>query len=52
MLSTKARLWDQMVEEDKVKDRFKLHCGYKNCQFSTDNAKGLRIHRARIHRHK
>jgi len=29
-----------------------LNCGYKNCQFQTTDPKGLKIHRARIHRHK
>lgn len=29
-----------------------LHCGYKSCQFQTTDPKGLKIHRARIHKKK
>ena len=29
-----------------------LNCGYKSCQFQTTDPKGLKIHRARVHRKK
>jgi len=39
---------ETLLEEDKPL----LHCGYKSCQFFTTNPKGLKIHRARIHKRK
>lgn len=35
-----------------LKEEQTLHCGYKSCQFSTTDPKGLKIHRARVHRKK
>jgi hypothetical protein len=29
-----------------------LNCGYKSCQFMTTDARGLKIHRSRVHRKK
>lgn len=28
------------------------NCGYKSCQFQTTDMRGLKIHRARIHKNK
>jgi hypothetical protein len=29
-----------------------LNCGYKSCQFTTTDPRGLKIHRSRVHKKK
>jgi hypothetical protein len=38
--------------EYKVVSKPILNCGYKSCNFQTTDAKGLKIHRSRVHRKK
>lgn len=53
-LMVESKMYCQLVEKalDKKAELPILNCGYKNCQFTTTDAKGLKIHRARVHRKK
>lgn len=42
----------KLLKQLQKKEEIIYHCGYKSCNFHTTDPKGLKIHRARMHRHK